>query len=229
MEGYQRYAIYYAPEPGVFANFCAKWLGWDAESGRVRAHPVIRGLPRKVADLTAAPRVYGFHGTIKAPFRLAEGADIAALHAAMLGLCGGMAAVQVAQMALQRLGGFVALVPVADAGGVADLAATVVAALDGFRAPLEADEIARRRPERLSGRQQDYLARWGYPYVMEEFRFHLTLTGDLPEDEADQVLAVLEPVLTPLVPQPFRVGSLCLFGQQTGGRFRMLHRYALGG
>ncbi|TKA95193.1 DUF1045 domain-containing protein, partial [Cereibacter changlensis] len=90
-------------------------------------------------------------------------------------------------------------------------------------------EIARRRPERLSPRQRGYLADWGYPYVMEEFRFHLTLTGDLPEAEAAQVEAVLAPVLAPLLPRPFRIGSLCLFGEAADGRFRLLERVALTG
>ncbi len=105
----------------------------------------------------------------------------------------------------------------------------MVEGLDGFRAPPSAAEIARRRPERLSLRQRTHLERWGYPYVMDEFRFHLTLTGDLPPDEAEQVAAVLGPYFAPLLPRPFAIDSLCLFGQAEDGRFRLLHRYTLSG
>ena len=40
----------------------------------------------------------------------------------------------------------------------------------------------RRRPETLSPRQRELLHRRGYPFVMEEFRFHPRLTGGLPQD-----------------------------------------------
>jgi hypothetical protein len=65
--------------------------------------------------------------------------------------------------------------------------------------------------------------------VIEDFQFHLTLTGDLPPDDAAQVAAVLDPLLRPVLPRPFRVDSLCLFGQAQDGMFRLLHRYDLTG
>jgi hypothetical protein len=64
---------------------------------------------------------------------------------------------------------------------------------------------------------------------MEDFLFHVTLTGDLPETEAALVAEALDPVLRPMLPRPFHVGSLCLFGQGDDGMFRLLHRYALSG
>ncbi|MGL6208804.1 MAG: DUF1045 domain-containing protein, partial [Paracoccaceae bacterium] len=67
-----RYAIYYAPETGDLADFTAAWLGWDPVLGQAVPHPQIEGRPHAVADLTATPRKYGFHGTIKPPFHLAE-------------------------------------------------------------------------------------------------------------------------------------------------------------
>ncbi|MDT8855460.1 DUF1045 domain-containing protein [Paracoccaceae bacterium Fryx2] len=229
MQGFERYAIYFAPDPGPLADFTAAWLGWDAQAGVRVVQPDIPGLPRPVEEITATPRKYGFHGTVKPPFRLARGSDVTDLHAAMLALCGHLAPVSTPALALHRLGGFVALTPLGDPAPLADLAARVVAALDGFRAVPTHAELARRRPERLSPRQREHLDRWGYPYVMDEFRFHLTLTGNLPEAEADQVVEVLAPVLAPLLPAPFRVSSLCLFGQAEDGLFHLLHRYTLTG
>lgn len=228
MTGYDRFAIYYAPDPGPLADFGAAWLGWDAAGGTARAHPHVAGLPQPVATLTETPRKYGFHGTIKPPFRLAEGTTAEGLHQAAAALAAGLAPVTLDGLYLQRLGGFLALTPEGDATALADLAARVVTGLDAFRAPAPAEEIARRRPERLTPRQRAYLDRWGYPYVMEEFRFHMTLTGNLPEAEALQVEGTLVPIVAPLLPRPFHVTRLCLFGE-AAGRFHLIHRYTLSG
>lgn len=229
MAGMKRYAIYYAPEPGAFADFCAAWLGWDAAAGRAVAHPDVAGLPRPVAGLTAAPRKYGFHGTIKAPFHLAVGTGADDLRRALAAVCARLPPVTGTAMAMQHLSGFVALAPVGEATALAGLAAQVVTALDAFRAPPSAAEIARREPDRLTARQRDHLSIWGYPYVMQDFQFHLTLTGALPLAEAAAVCAVLEPLIKPLMPRPFDIGSLCLFGEAADGRFHLLHRYPLTG
>lgn len=229
MDGFTRYAIYYAPPPGPLAEFGARWLGWDSEAGDVAGHPVVPGLPRPVAEITERPRKYGFHGTLKPPFRLAGGCEVADLHAAMEALAPQLAPVRLEGMRLARLGRFVALVPEGPVEGLARLAATLVEALDGFRAAPSAEELTRRRAGGLTPRQDENLRRWGYPYVMEEFRFHLTLSGPLPEAEGEAVVAALAAPLGPIVPRPFPIGEVCLFGEGQDGRFHNLHRYRLGG
>lgn len=229
MEGYKRYAIYFAPEPGPLAEFGAAWLGWDAQAGTARAHLRLRGLPRPAAELTETPRKYGFHGTIKPPFRLVEGSDISLLHRSAAALCAQLRPVLLDGLQLSRLSGFLALTPRGDTRALGALAGSVVEALDGFRAPPTAQELARRNPDRLSASQKKLLERWGYPYVMEEFRFHLTLTGPLKQPEADATRAVLAPVLDPLIDRPLRISSLCLFGEAEDGWFHNLHRYTLSG
>ena len=77
--GFARYAIYWAPDPGPLADWAARWLGWDPAGGMDLVHPDLPALPRPVAEITATPRKYGFHGTVKPPFRLAEGTDAAEL------------------------------------------------------------------------------------------------------------------------------------------------------
>ena len=228
MEGYRRYAIYSAPG-GALGAWAAGWLGWDALSGAEVPHPAVPGLMRPVELLTATPRKYGFHGTVKAPFRLAEGASVGDLHAAAYALCAACAPVRLAGLRLARLGGFLALIPEGEAGALGALAQRMVEGLDGFRAPPDAAEIARRRPESLSPRQRALLDRWGYPYVDDEFRFHLTLTGELAPDVAASTEAALTLELQGLLPRPFALDTLCLFGEGADGRFRLLHRYALSG
>lgn len=221
----KRYAIYYAPEAGAFADAAAAWLGWDVQAGQAVAQPQL-DLPQPLADITAEPRKYGFHGTIKPPFRLADGVTADVLCAAVASLAASLRPVDLPGLQLVNLEGFLALVPQGDTAALQALAAEVVRVLDPYRAPLTAAEIARRRPDRLTPRQRDLLAVYGYPYVMEEFRFHLTLSGPLGDDEAIVTEAAARH-FAGVVPQPFWLADLCLFGEDAMGRFHLLHRYAL--
>ena len=151
--------------------------------------------------------------------------EAAAVHA----LAARLAPVTCDGLHLENLHGFLALTPTGCEAALLDLAAAVVEGTDTLRAPLTGAEIARRRPETLSTRQRDLLARWGYPFVMEEFRFHLTLTDDLPEAQADAVANLLMPWVAPLLPRPFVIEDLCLMGEDAEGRFHLLSRHALTG
>ena len=226
---YHRYAIYVTPRPGPLAGFGAAWLGWDLVAGAPCPHPDLPGLPRPVAEITATPRKYGFHGTIKPPFRLAEGCDADALAADLAAFCAATGPVTLAGLGLRRLGRFLALCPVGATDSLDALAAAVVARFDPFRAPPGAEELARRRAQRLTPRQDALLQRWGYPHVMEEFRFHMTLTGALPEADLAAVEAALAPVLAPLLPAPFIVDALTLLGADGEGRFHQIARVPLTG
>lgn len=225
----KRFAVYYTPRQGEFAARTAAWLGWDAASGREVAQPVLPGLPCPAADLTRDPRKYGFHGTIRAPFRLGEGISPDDAVAAVEALAARLAPVTCDGLRMVDLHGFLALIPEGCDDALQALAAAVVEGTNHLRAPLTEAEIARRKPDRLSPRQRDLLDRWGYPYVMEEFRFHLTLTDSLPEDQRPQVMAALQDHLSPVLPRLFAIEDLCLFGEDMDSRFHLLHRAALSG
>ncbi len=225
MEAIKRYAIYYAPRPGGFAQAAASWLGWDAEAGQAVAQPDLT-LPRALSQITAEPRKYGFHATLKPPFRLAEGYEIADLRQAVASLARSLDPLRLDGLSLAPLGGFLALQPLGDISDLVDLSAEVVRRLDPYRASLTEAEIARRRPESLTPRQRELLAAYGYPFVMEEFRFHLTLTDRLGPDLAE-VRRAAEAHFAGLIPQPFDLEDLCLFGEDRAGRFHLLHRYPL--
>lgn len=222
MDRMKRFAIYYAPRDGAFADAAAQWLGWDMAQGCAVVQPDVPGL----ADLTADPRKYGFHGTIKPPFRLADGTSRGDLAAAVADLAQRLSPVEVPGLEMVLLHGFLALVPGHDPA-LNKLAAKVVEGLERFRAPLTAAEIARRRPETLTLRQRELLTVYGYPYVMEEFEFHLTLSGRLGAAEAPTLQTAARAHFAGLVPQPFRLKDLCLCGEDEAGRFHLLHRYAL--
>ncbi|RDC71072.1 DUF1045 domain-containing protein [Rhodovulum sp. 12E13] len=233
MDGYTRFALYYAPPPGALATLGAQWLGWDAEAGRGASLPPGQDwptLPRPQKALTRQPRAYGFHGTLKPPFALAEDRTVTGLHAAVSALAPRLHRLRLDGLRVAEMGDFLALVPEGDTTALDALAATLVEALDGFRAAPTDAEVARRRAAGLTERQETMLARWGYPFVMDEFRFHITLTGPIPDAaERAAVADALRPLFEPLIERPFRIDEICLFGEGQDGRFRNLHRYPLSG
>ncbi|MDT8327623.1 MAG: DUF1045 domain-containing protein [Roseovarius sp.] len=226
---FKRYAVYVTPEPGPLANFGAAWLGWDCTTGRNVGHPEVPGLPLPVAEITETPRKYGLHATMKPPFRLRDGANEAALRAAFDRFCRIAAPVTLDGLTLARLGRFLALVPEGDDTALRTLAADTLRAFESFRAPLTQAEHARRRASSLSAEQDALLLQWGYPYVMHEFRFHITLTGKLPRDKAIRTQAILTPLLAPLLPRPFAITALSLTGEDDSGCFHLIRRRPLCG
>lgn len=225
---FRRYGIYYTPRPGALAEFGAAWLGWDVASGTPVPHPSIDGLPLPVEDITATPRKYGLHGTIKPPFFLANGTNETELSSAFATLCASLQPITLNGLKLSRIGSFIALTIDGDQTPLATLAGQAVRDLDAFRAPPSEAELARRRKSNLSPRQEELLAQWGYPYVMDEFRFHITLSGRLGRD-AEAVIDALTPHITLLLPTPFCVDSLTLVGEDNDGMFHEIQRHTLTG
>ncbi len=224
---YQRYGVFWAPPAGSdLAVFGASWLGWDAEAGADVTH---RQVSMDVASLTKTPRKYGFHGTLKPPFRLAEGSDVEALDRDLETLTDSIQPFALPGLQLRALGRFAALVPLVGSPDLASLARTCVESLDHHRAPLTDAELAKRRANGLTERQEALLAQWGYPYVFEEFRFHLTLTGSMADELRDKALIRLKELTLSLVGCPVDITEICLFGEAVDGRFRILKRYALTG
>jgi len=230
LDGFVRFAVFWAPPAGSqLARFGASWFGWDAEAGRDVPRMAI-DLPRPLPEMTRAPWRYGLHGTLKAPFRLAPGTDAAALDAALAALAARTARLAAPGLAPTARMGFAALTPTGPSPALDALAGACVETLDRFRAPPSETELARRRSAGLSARQEEHLLRWGYPYVFDEFRFHVTLSGRLRPGEAEAMLAVLNPLLAPMLGQTLSVSDICLFGDpgsNTG--FRLLRRYPLAG
>ncbi|MEM9270403.1 MAG: DUF1045 domain-containing protein, partial [Pseudomonadota bacterium] len=186
--------------------------------------PDIDGLPAPISELTKTPRKYGLHGTLKPPFALADGVGYADLLAAVEAFAAEMPRFALDGLVISRLGGFVALAPRGDTWPLTRLACGVVEALEPFRAPLSEAALAKRRAGGLSPRQEALLQRFGYPYVMDQFRFHLTLTGKLPEAEAEAVRHVLARHLETLLAGPVPVRDLALFGEDPQGRFHEITR-----
>ena len=226
-----RYAVYYAPPEGSpLHRFGQRWLGRDGTGADLPDRLIPDGLDSVLVDsLTRTPRRYDFHATLKAPFRLADGAGPDALAAALEAFARARAPVTAPNLRPASLGRFVALVPDGPCPALDALAAECVRHFDRFRAPAPEDELARRRAAGLSPRQEALLGRWGYPYVMDEFRFHFSLTGHLPADQAATVIRALEPELAPLCRDPLSIEGLSLFVQDSAAEpFRLVRRFPFG-
>ena len=224
-----RSAIYFAPAPGcALEAFGCGWLG-RALDGTPLAQPAVPGIdPARLFEITRSPRHYGFHGTLKAPFALAAGSSAQALGETAEVFARGRAPFDVA-LKVGSLGGFIALVPATSSPALDALAADCVEAFDGFRAPLDEAEIARRRASGLSPRQDRHLLRYGYPYVLDDFRFHMTLTERLQAPERDRVLAILAERAAPICAKPLTIDAIAIFEQPSReAPFSLRRRFAFG-
>lgn len=224
-----RYAIYWAPPTGsLLDRLGAFWLGRDAYGANL-APPVVPGLDEtRWRKLTEAPRHYGLHATLKPPFRLADGATDGAFVEAIAALAADIAPFSGPPLRVQRLDEFLALAPSAPCLPLADLAARCVKELDPFRSPAGPDELARRRSAGLTARQERHLAQWGYPYVLEDFRFHVTLTERVDDGEAATLIAILSDMFAAAA-CACEIGEIALFVQpDASAPFRPTARFKLG-
>lgn len=208
-----RYAVYYTPpQESDLADFGRGWLGYDVETGSLCTRPIeLDGLAK---GITVDPQRYGFHATLKAPFHLARGVTEADILTSFQSFCAGQDAAPVGPLRIAALGAFLALVPASDTGpGLTKLAASAVHSFDGFRAPLTEAERTRRRPERLTSRQRGYLEDWGYPFVFEDFRFHMTLTSPLDLTHRERVSQALRPLIVEIIKVPLVIEAISLVRQ----------------
>jgi ribose 1,5-bisphosphokinase len=187
-----RYAIYFAPRPdSPWWQAGCTWLGRDPGSGEELATPAVPGIPAPAfRQLTEQARRYGFHATLKAPFRLADGFN----EEHLLGMAAAFAELQhpvaLHDLQIRSMAGFLALRPAGPIEEIGALAMRCVSYFDNLRAASTAAELVKRRNAGLSQRQESLLQRWGYPYTEEEFRFHMTLTDSLQAVDDDTVHAL---------------------------------------
>ncbi|HEY1935857.1 MAG TPA: DUF1045 domain-containing protein [Acetobacteraceae bacterium] len=209
-----RVAVYYAPraDDPLFAE-AATWLGRDPESGAPVPQPDVPD----IEAITAEPRLYGFHATLKPPMRLAEGRQWFDVLEAATELADRTAAFVLPSLAVSDVFGFLALRETAPCPPLQALADTCVAYLDPFRAPPSDTELARRRRSGLTPLQDAMLVRWGYPYVFETWFFHLTLTRRLNAEEKATYQPAAERHFAHAIAVPRRVADICLYVQEAPG------------
>jgi len=229
-----RYAIYLAPpRDSDLWRFGSRVLHRDAATGAALLDFAPPGwTPEAWSKATADPRRYGFHGTLKAPFRLRDGIGLDDVATRLETFARSVEPFDLGRLKLGVFAagperGFVALRPSNRVDALVELERRAVIELDDLRAPLSLAERARRQPDRLSERQRFYLDAYGYPYVLEEFRLHFTLTGAMREANALADTLALD--FRRETPNPtFRVDAVVLFKQEGDGDFQIERRFPLG-
>jgi len=227
-----RYAIYFTPPPdSPLAVFGAGVIGYDCfQRAEVPCRSVDGIDPSLLALATVEPRRYGFHATLVAPFHLADGVDEDELAAAFSTFAASRAPIAVGPLAVTPMARFVVLSPVEPHPAIEAFAAACVTAFDRCRAPLTEADRARRIAGGLSVRQAKLLERWGYPYVFDEFRFHMTLAGPVPEASGPMFQAGLGNAFNSLSRDHLELGAISLMRQDDRtDRFYVLARRRLTG
>lgn len=216
-----RYAIYYAPDIGsALDTFGHTWLGLRGREALAAAV----GTSSKVSldridQLTDSPRRYGFHGTLKPPFELNPANRAAGLIEAAHVFARSRAPIQLPPLELAVIGKFIALTPIAESAALERLAAACVRAFEGFRTPLNRQQEEDYKLNKLTVHQEQMLEHWGYPYVMEEFRFHISLTDRIDDDaERDAVMDLLATLAAPVLGEPILIRDLVVFAQDALGQ-----------
>lgn len=209
-----RHAIYFTPDPhGLLHRLGSQWLGRDAVNWKtISEQPDAR-----LAGLTTEARRYGFHGTLKPPFRLKEGTTFSALEVATRRISSQHVAFSAGLLGLKIIDGFLALAPETENEALDHLAADCVRHLDDFRRPADDAEIARRRAAGLTDRQDAHLLRWGYPYVFDDFRFHMTLSRKLSDEERAWIWPLAQTHFAGVLGKPLEIDAISLVTEPSDG------------
>jgi putative phosphonate metabolism protein len=225
-----RFALYFAPEEdSALARFGWGWLGRRADRPEALALPQVGLDSKRQAEVVAEAGRYGFHATLKPPFRLAEGADRQSLRDSAAAFAAERRAFAESPFVLAELQGFLAIRPAQPSPAITLLADDCVRHFDRFRAPAGAEERRKRLAQPLTDRQKHYVETWGYPYVFEEFRFHMTLSCRLDDAERAIIRAAIQILAGPALEQPVVFGSLCLFEQaRADAPFVLAERFPFG-
>jgi hypothetical protein len=215
----ERFALYYAPATTHPLWLKAvQWLDRDPAEGTPLPAD-IEGIAAEYRHrISRSARRYGFHATIKAPMLLAASVGRRELEEELTAFALKRPQVEIGRLVPRFIDGFLALVPAAQGKTLTDFAGEVVAHFERFRAPMTPGEREKRiRGRNYTEHQLGLLDRYGYPHVMDEFQFHMTLTDRLPEGERDAVLAAATTWFAPVIAEPFMLDRLALFREAEPG------------
>lgn len=218
-----RYAIFFAPSPDTLLwKLGCLWHGRDPESGDgFRAAPPAGISAARQDEITRQARHYGFHATLKPPFALKAGTRLADLEVGLSDYAARARAITAPALEVSRIGGFLALTLAGSCPVLDRLCADCVSLFDRWRAPESAEKVEARRRAGLTPRQEAMLQRWGYPYVMEEFRFHITLTSWLEEPELSLAERHLRAAFRSVLAMPLYIDRIMLFEELAGTPMRV--------
>jgi len=220
-----RYAIYFAPDEDSPLNaFGGLWL-----SPEDRQPPSWVSDPDLWAEATASPARYGFHATLKAPFYLADGRTEGQLLEAVKNTASKQKPFVTPPIVLSDLGKYLALTFEAESPEMSCLHRDCLIELESFRAPLTQADRERRLDSGLSNRQSELLEEYGYPYVLDQFEFHMTLAGPIDPVELGLIKDSLTENADGALYSRLLISNICIYFQRDReSSFSLLHRFEFG-
>ena len=225
-----RFAIYFAPEiDSKLHSIGSQWLGRDSSSGKSLKQPYIKGISSNYfCSVTKTPRRYGFHATLKAPFRLNEDFTLMDLCSQIQRLSA-LSKTFYIKLKVRKFGNFIALMMDPTERKMQNLASKLVENLDYFRAPLHKEEIDKRRMSALTTSEDENLLNWGYPYVFNDFRFHITLTEKIQcKSDRESIISAASSHFSGSLENTIKVSSISLFVQENSeANFLQIQQFAL--
>jgi len=225
-----RYALYFAPDAGsLWWSTLSRWLGYDAAAGRVvETLPLPHPDRETMRRLTQHPRHYGAHATLKAPFRLTAPFTEADLVHAVNAYAAVQPAFTLPALRVEQLSNFIALTPANPDARINRIADDCTIQFDQFRAPPSDAEMARRLREPLDPVSLSLLKQWGYPHVLEKYRFHISLTGALDGESRQTIQEIrraAHDIFDGLGGQAPDFDAVCIFRQVSAAdHFMLIHR-----
>jgi 2'-5' RNA ligase len=182
----QRYAVYFSPSAdSQLGQFGQRVLCRSATSDRKPNASSTFSDQARWLRLTEKPAHYGFHATLKAPFELKRSITVDKLTRAVTDFATSQSPIELTSLSPRNLGDFMALTLENEIETLSKFALDCVISLEPFRQVLSDGDMQRRKLHGISSRQESLLLEYGYPYVADEFRFHLTLSDKLSKHDQD--------------------------------------------
>ncbi|MEO1322116.1 MAG: DUF1045 domain-containing protein [Pseudomonadota bacterium] len=210
-----RYAIYYTPaKDHPICLLGSEWLGRSAFTGdKIRRREFDDINDDDIDRLTSSPSHYGFHATMKAPFELHADRTEAELVKHLHSFARKQPVFDV-NLSVKTLGQFLALRLTSNFEAMRQLHEACVKDFDHFRAELSPDDIERRRRANLSPEQDARMLEWGYPYIFDDFRWHMTLSSRIvSESTRERLHGLLQDYFRPALMSPLRVDGIAVYRQ----------------
>jgi alpha-D-ribose 1-methylphosphonate 5-triphosphate synthase subunit PhnG len=220
--GPYRYAVYYVPDQDSdLYRLGSSLLGYSLREGKELPMAALPGAGAP-GEYSKKASVYGFHSTVIAPFRTQRGKEgIASAIALALSK---HAPFRLAPLRLRLLNGFPALCAEGPMDGFQALEKSLLEALYPLFLPPDPESLGRRGE--LNPKQLGYFWKWGYPFVLDEHRFHMTL-GD--PNSSDGYIGALKNYFPASSTDALVFGKVTLCAQESpGSRFISLGDFPLG-
>ena len=236
MTNYKRVAIYFLPKKNSsLENFGKNLLGRDINKKkkisltRRQKYFINRGFTYfdELKDYFEQPAKYGFHATLKAPFRLKRNVKTKNFYDVISHIAAQHSRFKIKGLKIVYSKKFTFITSRKPNKLLRNLENDLVKHLDTFRAELNKTEIKKRIPDSLTFKQNKYLKEWGYPFVFDQFKFHMTLMNQNNNKLSNKQKLELEKLIYKISNNVIEFNEISLLGENKNGHFEEIKRFKL--